>query len=735
VLPIELTYTPHGQLLQVSQGTRLTTYNYFNSGAAAEYLESVTNALGEVVRFERDALGRPTLQTDADLLQTSFSYDPSGGIATVTPPGRPVHAQSFDSLGYQLSYTPPSVPGEPTGTVGFQYDLDRQLKARQRADGSSVSMTYRNDGKLDLITTPQGAYDYDYGLGTCEGCAPGAIKSVMSPSGVTQQFTYDGALPKEQTWNGAVTGQLGWTYDSDFRIASESVGSTSIKYGYDADGLVTCASPTSCAAPGADALRVAWDPQVARVSAITLGSVSETRTYNEYGELATIQVNNGSTPLFFESVHSADHPRDALGRIAVKSETTPTGTVEWTYQYDHAGRLQRTLKDGELYESLTYDGNGNRTGRSTADDTLAATYDERDRLLTYGNFAYTYTPDGERRTKTDTTTGEVTTYTYDALGNLSSVRLPSGDLIEYVHDGVSRRVAKKRNGVVVSRWIYRDALRISAELDANGAVVTRYVYASRSAVPDYVVTAAGTFRLVSDHLGSPRALVNIASGQVATAVEYDAWGSVLTQSGDPWTLPFGFGGGHFDNDSGLVRFGARVYDPESGHWLSRDPILFDGGQANLYLYVNGDPVNNRDASGLDIWIEGASGNEPLGHQSINIGDPFGAYESFSFAAANGGLVYEDVEKGGPIQRFLNTTPAQDSQAINEIFRQEAADNARWYTPLNTCRDYSQSKFDTFQRMFGGETTPPERAATPLNAWGYLRIFGITGLSSTLTSLR
>ena len=40
----------------------------------------------------------------------------------------------------------------------------------------------------------------------------------------------------------------------------------------------------------------------------------------------------------------------------------------------------------------------------------------------------------------------------------------------------------------------------------------------------------------------------------------------------------------------FMRFGARDYDPVVGRWTSKDPILFDGGQANLYVYVNNDPV-------------------------------------------------------------------------------------------------------------------------------------------------
>lgn len=62
--------------------------------------------------------------------------------------------------------------------------------------------------------------------------------------------------------------------------------------------------------------------------------------------------------------------------------------------------------------------------------------------------------------------------------------------------------------------------------------------------------------------------------------------------------PFGFAGGLYDADTGLVRFGARDYDALTGRWTSKDPILFGGGQANLYAYVGNDPINRIDPSGL-----------------------------------------------------------------------------------------------------------------------------------------
>lgn len=52
-----------------------------------------------------------------------------------------------------------------------------------------------------------------------------------------------------------------------------------------------------------------------------------------------------------------------------------------------------------------------------------------------------------------------------------------------------------------------------------------------------------------------------------------------------------------DASSPLVHFGARDYDPETGRWTAKDPILFDGRTANLFAYSLSDPVNLTDIDG------------------------------------------------------------------------------------------------------------------------------------------
>ncbi|MCL4756521.1 MAG: RHS repeat-associated core domain-containing protein [Myxococcales bacterium] len=160
-------------------------------------------------------------------------------------------------------------------------------------------------------------------------------------------------------------------------------------------------------------------------------------------------------------------------------------------------------------------------------------------------------------------------------------------------------MGKKKNGVLERAWLFRNQLNPVAELDGSGALVARFVYGSKSNVPEYVVRGGVTYRVLSDHLGSPRAVVDVATGAVAWRADFDAWGNRTLIAGMADFLPFGFAGGMLDPETGLTRFGARDYDPVVGRWTSKDPVRFRGGDLSLFAYAGGDPVNRRDPTGLN----------------------------------------------------------------------------------------------------------------------------------------
>ena len=148
----------------------------------------------------------------------------------------------------------------------------------------------------------------------------------------------------------------------------------------------------------------------------------------------------------------------------------------------------------------------------------------------------------------------------------------------------------------VKGWIYKDGLKPIAETDASGNIVSLFVYGTSALSPDYMVRDGATYRFIRDIQGSVRLVVNAATGAVAQRLDYDSFGRMLADT-NPGFQPFGFQSGLYDPDTGLVQFGARWYDAATGCWLSKDPILLEGG-LNLYAFCGNDPVNYVDPLGL-----------------------------------------------------------------------------------------------------------------------------------------
>ena len=156
---------------------------------------------------------------------------------------------------------------------------------------------------------------------------------------------------------------------------------------------------------------------------------------------------------------------------------------------------------------------------------------------------------------------------------------------------------KRTKSGVSERYLW-DGSRIAAVLDNAGAVLRRFVYATSGYVPDAILEgSAGTLYLVvKDERGSVRQLIDPA-GAVAEKYEYDEWGKELPGAPVARKSLFGFAGGVYDQDTGLVRFGARDYDPAVGRWTTKDGSRFGGG-TNFYEYAHSDAVNFRDPTGF-----------------------------------------------------------------------------------------------------------------------------------------
>ena len=560
-----LTYDSRGRLATTVQGGRITTFTYGGDG----FLTSLTDAIGRTLGFTKDADGRIIAETLPDGRVVRFAYDLNGNLTALTPPGRSDYTFGYTPRDQLASYIPPAV-GAEIDQEQYSYNIGRQVLRDSRADGQAVQFQYDPAGRLSLLGLASGDRGYSYD-------AVNRLTSLTTPA-LSMTYTYDGPLSTASVWSGAIPGDVTRTFDNDFRVTSHSVdGANPVAIQYDADSLSTQVG----------ALSLTRSPQTGFITATALGALTDSRRFDTFGDLVQYSASQGGSV-----VYALDLTRDALRRITSKTETLGGATHVFTYVYDVAGRLAEVRQDGLLSETYTYDSNDNRlTGPQAA---VTYTYDAQDRLTQRsGPQGYTHTPNGERQNKIGA--GQTTTYRYDSLGHLSGVSSPDGAQIDYVLDGVGRRVGKRINGVLVQAFLYQDGLRPIAELDGAGNVVSRFVYAGGANVPDFLVKGGATYRIITDPLGSPRLLIDTATGSVAQQLAYDTFGNVLVDT-NPGFQPFGFAGGLYDPDTKLTRYGLRDYDPETGRWTTKDPGGFSGGP-NLYAYANNDPVNFTDSLG------------------------------------------------------------------------------------------------------------------------------------------
>jgi RHS repeat-associated protein len=619
LLPVSFSYDQHGRLQTVTQGSgseaRVLTLGY---RAEDGYLESAAGPIDtEVASFTPDARGLPLSSIDSGGLETEMSYDAIGDVASIAPPGREAHQFAYTPSGLVSAYTAPaSAPGQVPPAFQTAYTLDQDLDVVTLPDGRTIDFQYDPPGKkLSRIATSTAETNFAYESTTGE---TQTVTRTDTLGTHTLSYAHDGSLLTIETWggtSGTVQGTVERSYDNNFRVPRILVNGTAVgDIEYDADGLLVSVDRTSTAP-----FLIARDPQNGAVLGTTLmTNLSTSRSLTPFGELDVQSAQYSGMLLYSEDIVS----RDKRGRIRERTETTHVGpgadiAHDYVYQYDASGRLTDVMTDGVDDVNYGYDPNGNRIMRTSALGTIVGHYDGQDKLTRYcpedtnGSAlpvvglpcqSYTYNASGQLTSKADLATGSGTQFDYDEFGHLRSVQLAGGSVVEYELDARGRRVGKLVNGVKSWGLLYQDSLRPIAQLDGDNHVVAEFVYETASNVPDYMVRDGVKYRFVTDHLGSVRLVVSGHDGSTVQRIDYDEFGQVLRDT-NPGLQPFGFAGGLYDADTGLVRFGARDYDAVMGRWTAKDPILFDGGQANLYVYVDGDPVNRIDPSGLRQWSE------------------------------------------------------------------------------------------------------------------------------------
>lgn len=292
--------------------------------------------------------------------------------------------------------------------------------------------------------------------------------------------------------------------------------------------------------------------------------------------------------------------REFDGRGRVARFTRDGVTTEATY--DEADRLASFGKS-----AWSYDEHGDRvTERGARGEQLAATYDARGRIATRGTDRGTerFVHDAAGRLLRREGPAGATRYGWDVFGRLVSVASSRGESVAYTYDPFDRlatRVVTDPAGVATTTRFVWEGSRLLAELGPSGAV-RQWVHGPGLDEPlayrDVVAGEAGAWTFLhGDELGHVLAYSDEA-GRRVDRTTFSPWGEV--EQAPAAGRPVLFSGRLVDPITGLVHLRARWYDPTLGRFVSPDPAGLDGGP-NAFTYVRNDPLRRIDPLGL--WDE------------------------------------------------------------------------------------------------------------------------------------
>jgi RHS repeat-associated protein len=584
-------YDARGRLETLQTGSRITGYTY---DPITGKVKTVTNALDQVTTYDYDIKGNLTRITYNDDYYTDFGRDANGNLTSTTVPVQQPHDSPVNGVN-KTDYEE-----TPLGArTKYYYDADRRVTDIELPSGEFITNNYIG-GKLDNTVTPERTTSYTYTCGS-------TIDEIITGS-EKLNYDYDGELVTSITYSGELNQSISYGYNNDFMVDAMTYAGITTSVVYDNDGLLTDIHGYTI-----DRFESHGMPRQ-----VFNTHLNRAYTYNGYGDVDSMTQTVGDTSITTSFTHNL------AGQIKTRTDVveTPTGTRTDSYEYfyDDRSRLEQVKLNNVVIEEYDYDSNGNRSDYSSTRAGLTGTsiYNDDDQLQSNSNASYGYDANGRLATRSrNVVDGEpiMSTYDYSSDGRLLSVTTPE-HTVTYRHNAFGNRVAKLVDGVVVEKYLWENKTRLLATYDGNNNLKQRYEYTVGN-TPTAYTEGSNRYYILTDQLGSPRVITD-DSGVVLREIEYDSFGNIVNDSNSEHALPFGFAGGLVDQHTGLVRFGFRDYDPETGRWTARDPIGFAGGDTNLYGYVLGDPVNFIDTSGLvvEICSQPAFGWAPIDHQWI-----------------------------------------------------------------------------------------------------------------------
>ena len=525
-----------------ANGNMLRRYTGLSAPVIINGLDDVTfgnDTEYAVTKYEYDEFDRLLTSTDALGQTESNTYDYySGNLKTST-----------DRNGQNFNYT---------------YDGLNNLKTKSLSDGTNIeTKTYGMTGKITSAQNAAATINYTYndkGL---------PISETDTAAGTVKSFTYDSdgnRLTFMLTRNGQTEISQSYAYDKLNRLISVSEnGNVIAQYSYDNKGNRTQT------VSGGETTNYTYNIANLLTSQTTGDKLNEQYTYYLNGNQKT-KTSNGTLTTY---------EYDGMNRLSKENDTE--------YSFDDFGN-RKTMTSDSSTVSYTYDLNNRltksveKTGNETRTTTMF--YDKNGNQISKA--VITNKPLGENVTGdyivSQNSDKNVALYEYNCYNQLVGVH-SNGKISSYTYAPDGMRASKTADGNTIN-FVYDNA-NIVEEITADE--VNKYFRGLEIIKNDgetyYFYNGQGDVSMLADN-----------AGNTAASYIFDAYGN---QSEENTVYnPFGYRGEYTDAESGLVYLRARMYDSETGRFMSEDPAK---AEFNWYVYCHNNPIKYIDPTGLDVY--------------------------------------------------------------------------------------------------------------------------------------
>ncbi|MCY1680398.1 DUF6531 domain-containing protein [Streptomyces sp. SL294] len=618
-----LTHGPNGHLTGVDDS--LGALDRLRCDAAGLPL-AIRGPLGTVTRYTRDAFGRAISITDPQGRTTELEWTVEGKLARRTDPDGAQQSWMYDGEGNCLIHTDAA-----GGETRFEYTHFDLVSARTTPDGVRQEFTHDTELRVSRVTNPQGLnWDYTYDPAgrlssetdfdgrtlryTHDAC--GQLTSRTNAAGQTVRYERDTAgRVTAKDADGAVTR---FTYDIHGRLASATGPDTELSYVRDGSGRVlseTCDGRT---------LTNTYDETGRRLRRVTPSGAVSSWSFPA-GLRAELNASGHQVVFDFDETGrettrrlgdalTVEHAYDPAGRLTDQRVRASGDRIlqlrSYTYRADGhltsvdelsgghrrlevtpAGRVTGVTAEN-WSERYAYDEGGNQTTATWPGEDHATGPREYagTRITRAGRVRYEHDAQGRvtlRQKVRLSRKPETWHYGWDTEDRLVSVTTPDGTRWRYLYDALGRRTSKQRlaaDGTTVAEEVTftwdGDTLceqttslagspdSVALTWDHDGVKPVTQV---ERRLLDRAEVDRRFFAIVTDLIGTPRELID-EQGEVAWHTRATLWGTTSWNRGADAYTPLRFPGQYFDPESGLHYNRHRHYDPESGRYLSPDPL-------------------------------------------------------------------------------------------------------------------------------------------------------------------